>query len=461
MIDGWHVLEPGRPFVDNWHVEAICEHLEAVSRGEIQNLLINIPPRHTKSLLVSVFWPCWEWGPLQRPDLRYINSSYAGHLSIRDNLKSRTLIQSGWYQARWGSVFTLRDDQNTKVKFENDHHGFRLASFVGGGTGDGGDRIICDDPNNVTDVESDTIRNSTNEWWDLQMYNRITNVKTAARVMIMQRTHMNDLSGHVLETGGWTLLKLPTRFESTHRCTTVYANGTKTWSDPRKKDGELLNPALWDEEAIDQEEKRLKTFGFSGQHQQEPVPKGGGQFQRSWFTIEEALPTDFVETTRFWDTAATEGGGDWTAGVKMGRRQNGDVWIIDVKHKQFSSGKVHELIRQTAQVDGVHCVVREEEEPGASGKTVTMDRARKLFGYNYKGVRATGRPEIRCEPFSAACEAGTVYVLKRPWTEDFLDEMCHFPRATHDDQVIAAAGAFNDLVVTVGEVIVVGLNLGG
>ena len=145
----------------------------------------------------------------------------------------------------------------------------------------------------------------------------------------------------------------------------------------------------------------------------------------------------------------------------MGRRDNGDVYIVDVKHKQFSSGKVDELIRQTSKIDGVNCVVREEEEPGASGKTVTMDRARKLFGYNYKGIRATGRPEVRCEPFSSACEAGIVYVLKRPWTDDFLDEVCNFPRATHDDQVIAAAGAFNDLVVTVGEVIVVGLNLGG
>ena len=195
------------------------------------------------------------------------------------------------------------------MKFENYHGGFRLASFVGGGTGEGGDRLICDDANNVTDVESDTIRNTTNEWWDLQMYNRITNVKTAVRVMIAQRTHMNDLCGHVLETGGWTHLKLPTRFEVKHRCTTVFANGTKTWSDPRKKDGDLLNPALWDEEAIDLEERRLKTFGFSGQHQQEPVPKGGGQFQRKWFKLEESMPTDFVEMTRFWDTAATEGGG--------------------------------------------------------------------------------------------------------------------------------------------------------
>ena len=236
----WHVLEPAHPFVDNWHIGAICELLEAVTLRQIQNLLINIPPRHLKSLLVSVFWPCWEWGPMQRPDLRYINSSYASNLSIRDNVKSRTLIQSGWFQSQWGSVFRLRDDQNVKVKFENYQGGFRLASYVGGGTGEGGDRLICDDPNNVTDVESDTIRNTCNEWWDLQMYNRITNVKTAARVMIMQRTHQADLSGHVLETGGWTLLKLPTRFEPSKRCTVVYADGTKTWSDPRKKDGELL-----------------------------------------------------------------------------------------------------------------------------------------------------------------------------------------------------------------------------
>ena len=399
----WHVLEPAHPFVDNWHVGAICELLTAVTLGQIQNLLINIPPRHMKSLLVSVFWPCWEWGPRLRPDLRYINSSYASHLSIRDNVKSRTLIQSGWYQSQWGSVFRLRDDQNVKVKFENYQGGFRLASYVKGGTGEGGDRLICDDPNNVTDVESDVIRATTNDWWDLQMYNRITNPSTSARVMIMQRTHQGDLSGHVIETGGWTICKLPTKFVASNRCTIVYADGTKTWTDPRKKDGELLNPGLWDETAIELEERRLRTFGFSGQHQQEPVPKGGGQFQRRWFKVTEEVPKDFVELTRFWDTAATEGGGDWTAGVLMGRRSTGDVWILDVKHKQFSSGKVDELIGQTAKGDGVITVVREEEEPGASGKTVTMARARKLFGYNYKGIRATGSPDVRCEPFSAAC----------------------------------------------------------
>ena len=433
--------------VDNWHIGAICEHLEAVTRGEIQNLLINIPPRHMKSLLVSVFWPCWEWGPMRRPALRYINSSYSSALSIRDNVKSRNLIQSNWYQERWGSVFRLRDDQNVKGKFENYQGGFRLASHVGGGTGEGGDRLICDDPNNITDVESAVIRQSTNEWWDLQMYNRVTNAATAARVMVMQRTHLDDLAGHVLESGDWVHLKLPTRFDPATRCTTGIG-----WADPRTQAGELLNPDLWSTAAIDAEERRLQTYGFAGQHQQEPVPKGGGMFQRAWFHVQEDVPRDFVEITRFWDTAATEGGGDWTVGIKMGRRDDGDVWVLDVKRVQYSSGKVDELIRQTAALDGVRCEVREEEEPGASGKTVIMHRGQRLFGYPYKGVRATGSAEIRCTPWASACEAGLVYVKQAPWTDAFLDEVCHFPRATHDDQVIAAAGAFNDLVVTVGEI---------
>ena len=130
-------------------------------------------------------------------------------------------------------------------------------------------------------------------------------------------------------------------------------------------------------------------------------------------------------------------------------------------HAQHEHGDGVPLIAQTATLDGPHCDVREEEEPGASGKTVTMARAKKLFGYNYRGIRATGSAAIRCEPFSSACESGIVYVWKKPWNEAFLDEVCNFPRASHDDQVIAAAGAFNDLVVTVGEVIVVPLNIGG
>src|SRR5215470_2701668 len=140
----WHVVEPATPFVANWHIDAIVEHLEAVSRGEIRNLLINVPPRHMKSLLVSVFWPCWEW--IHWPHRRWLYSSYAAQLSIRDSLKCRRLIESRWYQANWSSRFTLTSDQNQKSRFENDKSGYGLSTSVGGAaTGEGGDRVICDD----------------------------------------------------------------------------------------------------------------------------------------------------------------------------------------------------------------------------------------------------------------------------------------------------------------------------
>ena len=138
----WHVVEPKTPFIDGWHLHAICEHLEAVSAGQIKNLLINIPPRFMKSLAVCVFFPAWEW--IQNPSLRYLISSYAEQLSKRDSVKTRRLVQSLWYQARWGDRFQISSDQNEKMRFENDKSGYRIATSVNGmGTGEGGDRIIC------------------------------------------------------------------------------------------------------------------------------------------------------------------------------------------------------------------------------------------------------------------------------------------------------------------------------
>ena len=152
----WPIVEPSTPFVPGWHIDAIIEHLEAVSRGQIRNLLINVPPRHMKSLLVSVFWPAWEW--IRWPERRWLYSSYAASLSIRDSVNCRRLIESPWYQRRWGHVFSLTSDQNTKGRFDNNRTGYRLTTSVGGAvTGEGGDRIICDDAHNVQEAESDSI----------------------------------------------------------------------------------------------------------------------------------------------------------------------------------------------------------------------------------------------------------------------------------------------------------------
>jgi hypothetical protein len=147
----WPVVEPATPFVPGWHVDAICEHLEAISHGQIRNLLITIPPRHMKSLAVSVFWPCWEW--IRWPQRRWLFSSYAESLSIRDSVRCRRLIQSPWYQSHFGNCFVLTGDQNEKHRFENDRSGCRIASSVGGSnTGEGGDRIVCDDPHSRSRV---------------------------------------------------------------------------------------------------------------------------------------------------------------------------------------------------------------------------------------------------------------------------------------------------------------------
>src|SRR5271168_4065422 len=184
----WRVVEPSTPFVPGWHIDAIIDHLEAVTRGDIRNLLINVPPRHMKSLLVSVFWPAWEW--IQYPERRWLYSSYAAALSTRDSVMCRRLIESPWYRSRWGHVYSLTGDQNAKTRFDNSRSGYRLSTSVGGSvTGEGGDRIVCDDPHNVSDVASDATRKSAIDWWDIAMSTRVNDPKTSAMVIVMQRCH--------------------------------------------------------------------------------------------------------------------------------------------------------------------------------------------------------------------------------------------------------------------------------
>src|SRR6266481_4002644 len=241
----WPVVEPATRFIPGWHLDAICEHLEAVTQGHIRNLLINIPPRHMKSLDVAVFWPAWEW--IRCPERRWLFSSYALSLSIRDSVKCRRLIQSAWYQSRWCDRFALTGDQNAKERFENDQTGYRLATSVGGAaTGEGGDRVIVDDPHNVKEAESDTVRKGVIDWWDHVMSSRLNDPKSGAKVIIMQRVHEKDLSGHVLEQGGYEHLCLPAEYEGNKRSTSI------GWSDPRQEPGELLWPERFGTKEIEE-----------------------------------------------------------------------------------------------------------------------------------------------------------------------------------------------------------------
>ncbi len=437
----WHVLEPTTAFVSGWHIDVICEHLEAVSRSEITRLLINIPPRHTKSLLVSVLWPCWSW--IHNPSSRWLFVSYGQDLSTRDSVKCRRLITSQWYQEMWGDKFAITSDQNQKTRFENNKTGYRLATSVGGMlTGEGGGFLIIDDPHNVKEAESDTIRESILRWYDEVLSTRLDDPKTGAKVIIMQRVHERDLSGHVLQKeAGYTHLCLPARYETDRRCTTVLG-----FSDPRKEEGEPLWPALYGDKELTELENSLGSYAAAGQLQQRPSPRGGGMFKIDKFElIDRFNPDQVLRSVRYWDKAGTQGGGAFTAGVLIHRMRDKSYVVADVVHGQWSSGIREQRIKQVAELDGSKVRIWVEQEPGSGGKESAESTIRNLTGYTARADRVTGSKEVRAEPYAAQVEIGNVSILNRQWTKVFLQEHESFPVGKRKDQVDAAAGAFMKL----------------
>jgi predicted phage terminase large subunit-like protein len=430
----WPIIEPGTELVWGWHIEAICEHLEAVSRGEILRLLINMPPRHMKSTIVSVMWPAWEW--TFKPESRWLCASYALQLSIRDTLASRRLIESPWYQSLFGEEFILTTDQNTKTRF-----------------GEGGDRIVVDDPHNVKDTDSPTKREAVIQWWSKTMSTRINDPKRSAKVVVMQRIHERDLSAHIVEEEtheNWDHLCLPARLEKNHPVRKPDAPTSTGWKDPRSDEGELLWPDRYDDEAQGKIEMSLGSYGAAGQCQQRPSPAGGGMFMRAWFSVVDDYPRGHdAMIMRYWDLAGTEATADndpdWTIRAK-GFVLDGVLWVVDVRRARVSPGAVDDLVKATAHEDGIRCEVRIEQEPGSSGKKVIDDFQRKtLPGFPVKGDRPTGPKAERWRPLIVAAEAGNVRLLRGAWNKPVLDVLESIPTGAHDDDADALAGLFNML----------------
>jgi predicted phage terminase large subunit-like protein len=293
----WHILEPGTEFRAGWALEALCEHLEAVTFGEVTKLLINVPPGFMKSLLTDVFWPAWEWGPMELPHIRYVAFSYSSSLTERDNLKFKDLITSEDYQAMYGASAADPKDQFVRVrktgekKVSNWKHGWKLATSVGGvGTGERGDRVILDDPHNVKESESETIRNETVRWFRESMSSRLNDMETGAKIVIMQRVHEADVSGEIIaELGDWCHLLIP--MEYVWGCAED-GGPMKTaigWSDPRWRespdecDGELAWPERFPEHIIPSMKRDAGPIAWSGQYQQTPKIRGNAIFEQEWW----------------------------------------------------------------------------------------------------------------------------------------------------------------------------------
>jgi predicted phage terminase large subunit-like protein len=427
----WHIVEPATEYLANWHIDAICEHLEAVTRSEIRNLLITMPPRCAKSLCVAVFWPTWVW--ITQPSWRWLFASYAGPLSIRDSLKCRRIITSHWYQDRWGDRFILTGDQNAKIRFENNQTGYRLATSVGGAvTGEGGHVVICDDPHKAEDAHRDTTRESVLVWWDETMSTRLNDPKTGCKVIVQQRLHQEDLAGHVLQQGGYEHLNLPMRYEPT---TYVSALG---WSDPRTKDGELLWPERFGEKEVAALETILGTYGAAGQLQQRPAPLGGGMVKIEWFKRYGVPPAKFTRIVQSWDTAnkAKELNDPWAC-TTWGETENG-YYVLDcfTRRMEYPEGK--RTVINLAEKWKPSAIIIEDKSSGMSLlQDLKRDTKLPVLPIEPEADKVT-----RMAVESPTIESGRVWLPETaPWLFDFETEMSSFPNAAHDDIVDSVSQA--------------------
>lgn len=449
--EAWEVLEPDEPYVHGWHIDAIAEHLEAITKGQINRLLINVPPGTMKSLLTGVLWPAWEWGPQGRRGLRIFGSSYSEDYAKRDSRRMRELVTSDWYQTLWPEVAITKSGE---TEFHNVARGWRKAVPFVRLTGGRGDRVIVDDPLGSEQAESPAERKRATRIFRESLPSRVINPAQSAIVVIMQRLHQADVSGVILEHVdhfGYEHLMLPMEFEPDRRCSTSIG-----FTDPRTQEGELLFPGRFPRAVVERDKAIMGSYAVAGQNQQRPSPRGGGMFKLEWFVPISARPANIKRTVRAWDFGATEGGGDYTAAVKMSVTSDGLYIIEHCRRFQGSPFQVELTFKNMPRIDGKKTFVRYPQDPGAAGKSLAKGFSKHLSGYPFKAVRPTGSKEVRAQPFASAAEAGNVRILitgdatKDAWVEPFLDELCLFPAGKHDDQTDAAADAFDELALGAG-----------
>lgn len=451
MRQAWTVLEPeSREFRTGWALEAICDHLMAVTRGEVKRLLINVPPGCTKSLTTCVMFPAWEWGPRNLPHMRYVKASYAEHLSARDNRRMRQLVSSAWYQRMWGERFKIADDLDAKMLFGTDHNGFAYATSVGGvGTGERGDRFIVDDPHNVRTSESDVVRESAIHWFTEVVPTRLNDPDESAIIVIMQRVHDGDVSGEILRRElNYTHLMLPMEYEPERRCVTCLG-----FEDPRTEDGELLWPERFSAGAVADLKSVMGAFATAGQFQQNPVPRGGGLFKRDWFgswhdagdhyelrqngKVSRVLKADCWRIAAA-DTAQSEKvSADYTVRQVWDVTPDGRMLLIDQWREQVQAPQVDAEMRRTLH-QWRPAVLGIEAKNAGQG---TVQRLQSE-GLPVLGLKASIDKVSRATTASVFAENGRVFLPERAeWLETFMTEVSRFPMAAHDDQTDTFAHA--------------------
>lgn len=432
----WRTLEPATDLKWGWALDAICEHLEAVSRGEIKRLLMNVPPGSMKSLLTGVIWPAWEWGPGARPELRYLGTAHKQELAVRDNMKCRRLIQSRWYQERWPVALT--SDQNAKTKFENDRTGFREAMAFTSMTGSRGDRVILDDPHSVDDANSPVKLQADVTTFREALPSRVNNDQSAI-VIIMQRLNEADVSAVAVELG-YEHLCIPMRFEVGRSKHAVGAG------DPRKVDGDLMFPERFPEEQVAELEKTMGSYAVAGQLQQRPSPRGGGILKPAWFVAYQECPP--LEWRAIYaDTAQkTAEQNDWSVFELWGRSVTGQAVLLDVHRGKWEAP---DLLAEARKFWLKHQpgliplrAMKVEDKVSGTGLIQTLRRE----GVPILPIQRERDKVTRAYDAAPFIEAGNVLVPEwAHWLPGFMAEVEAFPGGAHDDQLDPMFDAVHDV----------------
>ncbi|MEN2986715.1 phage terminase large subunit [Tistrella sp. BH-R2-4] len=427
IADCFGTVDPGARFLPNWHIDLIADHLEAVERGEITRLIINMPPRYMKSLTVSVAFPAWLLA--RDPTRRIIVASYALELARRHSLDTRQVMGSAWYRARYPGTRIMRG-RDRALRFSTTANGFRFATSIGGSlTGDGGDLLIVDDPHDPRRAGSAALREAALTWFDQTLSTRLNDKRRGAIIVVMQRLHDRDLSGHLLDRGGWTHLRLTAEAERPERFVTQSLI-------IHRQPGEPLHAAREDRDDLARTRRDLGEAGYAAQYQQRPAPAAGGMVKAAWLPV-APWPTErrIRRVLQSWDTAyKADALNDPSVCLTVYEHDDGlhvaDVWRARVEYPELRRQALALAERWRPTVVLI--------EDRASGQSLIQDLRGAGRRLPVVAVRPAADKLTRLAVTTPRLESGQVTLAAgAPWVADFVAELTIFPNTAHDDQVDA------------------------
>ena len=450
----WQSFDP-EPYLDNWHIGCIAEHLQAQSEGipELRNLIVNIHPRLTKSKVISVAFPCWRW--ITNPIEKFVCVSHGEKLTKDLTTNSRDLIQSPWYSDRWvGSdkVFELKKDSNTVYRFDNNKGGYRFATTPrGGGLGFGYSHLLVDDMNDLMDIYSEPLLTAAVNFYKGVLRNRINNARTGKKTVVHQRLSELDITEWLLENeaGKWFHLMIPAEYDKSW--TFVSPIG---FDDPREKDGELVCPNRFHAEYYEEEKK--DPYKWAALYQQKPRPAGGSIIKTTWIQFYQIPPMDHFDQMLISvdlaiekdkeKKAMEEDSHDYTVYTVWGRR-DAKYFLLDmIRDKLSFQEQLSTMVYLINKYPRARTRLVEKKANGSPLMSMLEQKVSGLVGIN--PIANKVERLYACVPEFCSGAVYFPHPEKAFWINDVINEITTFPKSKHDDIVDSVTMALNYLAIS-------------